>query len=900
VLERGTRLGAYTIDSAIGAGGMGEVYRATDTQLKRSVAIKILPPAVAVDVERVARFQREAEVLASLNHPNIAGIYGLERTAETIALVMELVEGPTLADRIERGAVPLDEALPIARQIAQALEAAHEQGIVHRDLKPANIKLRSDGAIKVLDFGLAKAVGVGDRVREVRLQPDLTASPTITTPAMTQAGMILGSAAYMSPEQARGKPVDRRADVWAFGAVLYEMLTGARAFQGEDVGEVLASVVKSDVDWSLLPADTPASVRTLLGRCLRKDSKQRLADAGAARLEIDDAIAAPSSAPAARVPLWQRAVFARVPILITIVAIALAAAIATSLRRPAPTPPPASSYARLALALPRGSELTDFPVVAISPDGAYVAYVASRGSVPELFLRPLNALDARTVVRMADAPALARAAAPFFSRDSQWLVFFSDGKLIKVSTTGGVMVPLAESPGGGGGTWGPDGSIVYTGPGRGLFQVSSAGGAPHPVWVPDQNSGDVLRYPEFLPGGDALLVTSNPRGTTSPDDSTIEILKIKTGERKALIQGGYAARYLPTGHLVYQRSGTMVAVGFDPGALQLKGTPVPVVEGVRQPFTGVGAFSCSESGTCAYVAGATLSQRTATLVDRSGVSRPLPLPPRSYSHPRFSPAGDKLVFWMNAVRCDLEIYDIARGSMTRLTSEGDNHSPIWTPDGLHVTYISNQPGVGGGRYDVYSKPANATRTAELLSKASQQLSATTPLAWSPDGSMLAFADRGDLWLLPKSGEPRPFMQTRFAETTPAFSPDGRWLAYASDESGRFEVYVQPFPQPGEKYSVSIDGGADPVWAKNGRELFFRNADRLMVVDVSSKSGFTATRPKVLFSGDYVRRSGWSDYDISPDGEHFIMINPGEQERPATEITVLLNWFDELKRRVPSR
>ena len=885
-LEGGTELGPYEIVSPLGAGGMGEVYRAIDTRLKRSVAIKILPPAVATDGDRVARFQREAEVLASLNHPNIAAIYGLERAGDTTALVMELIEGPTLADRVERGAIPIDEALPIARQIAAALEAAHEQGIIHRDLKPANIKLRPDGTVKVLDFGLAKAMEPASAVAA-----GLSMSPTITTPAMTQAGMILGSAAYMSPEQARGKPVDRRADVWAFGAVLYEMFTGVRAFQGEDVGETLAAVVKTDVDWSLLPADTPPSIRTLLRRCLRKDRSQRLGDAGAVRIEIEESLAAPESQPAARLPLWRRVVLLRVPVLAALVAVSLAGAIGARLRAPLSEARP-STPARLTLPMPRGTELSDYPVAAISPDGAQVAYVARRGNnVPELFLRPMNAFEARSIVRTDSG----RTTAPFFSPDGQWLAFFTDGKLKKVSTTGGVVVTLADVASGRGGAWGPDDAIVFEGAGRALFQISSNGGPARAIWTPDPKRGDVLRHPEILPGGKALLVTSNQAGAVSADDASIEVMTIDTGERRVLLQGGYAPHYLPTGHLLYQRSGALMAVRFDPTRLELGGPPVPVIEGLRQPFSGLGAFGCSVSGTCIYIAGGTLAQRTVTLVDRNGTSRPLPLPPKSYTHPRFSPHGDKIVFWMSSLRCDLEVYDIARGSTMRVTSEGDNHSPNWTPDGQRITYISNTQPTG---FELFETPVNGSQAPERLTRAAQQLTAVTPLSWSPDGQVLAFADRGDIWLLPRSGAPKPFVQSRFNETTPAFSPDGHWLAYVSDESGRSEVYVQPFPGPGEKYTISTDGGAQPMWARSGRELFFRNGDQMMSVSITTQPRFAAARPTVLFSGAYARSDGWVDYDVAPDGDHLLMINPGEQERPATEITVLLNWFDELKRRVP--
>jgi eukaryotic-like serine/threonine-protein kinase len=867
---------------------MGEVYRATDTRLKRDVALKILPESFATDADRLARFQREAEVLASLNHPNIAAIYGIEESQGTRALVMELVEGPTLADRIAQGPIPVDEALPIARQIAEALEAAHEQGIIHRDLKPANIKVRPDGTVKVLDFGLAKALEPAGA-----MSPSATASPTITSPAMmTGVGVLLGTAAYMSPEQARGKVVDKRSDIWAFGCVLYEMLTGRSAFQGEDIGDILASVVKTEPDWGPLPDSTPTNIRLVLRRCLRKDRRQRLADAGAVRLEIEEALTAPGPAPD-RQSQGRRTISAALACSIAVVAAAIGVGIGTWFHGPA-VPTESMPVARVTLPLSVGTELGGGQSVSISPNGTHVAYVASRGGgIPQIYIRPMNGVDARLFGGTEGA------AAPFFSPDGEWLAFFADGKLKKVSTTGGVVTVLADAEPQGG-SWGADDKIVFRSRGE-LVQISSAGGPTRRFSSENDNGGEAspraASFPELLPGGTAVVFTSG--GEDTIDERSIEVLRIDTGERKVLIQGGYRASYLPTGHLVFLRSGTVMAVPFDLDRLELSGEPVRVIEGVRQLFNG-GAFSCSRTGTCIYVAGGLITQRTVAFIDRAGASQPLPLAPQSYTHPRFSPAGDKVVFWIEQSRCDLAVYDIARGVLTRITSDGDNHWPVWTPDGREITYASRKALPPAG-YELFSRAADGSSAEERVSEVPQNLNALSALAWTRDGESLAFVLQGDIWLLPRRGEQKaqPILQSRFNETMPAFSPDGHWLAYVSDESGQQEVYLQPFPELGAKYRISTNGGTDPVWARSGRELFFRNSDQMMVVDVGTQPGLISATPRVLFSHSFAQAASRTSYDVSPDGRRFIVIEAGETESPARQINVVLNWFEELKRLVPT-
>ena len=634
-LTSGTRLGPYAITARIGVGGMGEVYRATDTTLDRQVAIKVLPESLASDAERIARFEREAKTLASLNHPNIATVYGFEKSSGVHALVMELVEGPTLADRIAKGAIPVDDALPIAKQIAEALETAHEQGIIHRDLKPANVKLRPDGVVKVLDFGLAKALEPTGA-----MSPGLSQSPTITTPAMTRAGMILGTAAYMSPEQARGKPVDRRSDIWALGCVLYEMLTGRHTFPGEDVTDILGAVLHKEPDWTALPETTSASIRTLLRRCLQKDKDRRSRDAAEIRLQIEETLTAPATeTPSVRkaappTPLLRRAMPL---VLASLVVGAIIAGLTVWNLRPTPVPRPIS---RLAVQLPPGDriEVSLRPLVAISPDGSHVVYAGSAAG-GQLNLRRLDSPEIRPI------PGTQGGSNPFFSPDGQWLGFFASQKLMKVALSGGPALTLCDALQVWGATWGPDDTIVFSGldaDGRSrLFEVPAAGGMPTALTQPASAGGAFGHaWPEFLPGGNTLLFTSAT--SNSMDNAQIEALNLESGERRVLVQGGTYPRYAPTGHLVYHRDGALMAVPFDPDRVEVTGAPAPVLEGVMSSLTaggvptgsGVAQFGFSRTGSLVYLAGgAQADERTLVWVDRTGAVEPLVAPPRAYVHP---------------------------------------------------------------------------------------------------------------------------------------------------------------------------------------------------------------------------------------------------------------------------
>ena len=875
----GTQVGIYKIAALLGKGGMGEVYRARDTRLDRDVAIKTLPEEFARDADRLSRFEREAKLLASLNHPNIGAIYGFEEAAGTRFLVLELVEGDTLADRLQHGAIPLEECLKLAIQISEALEAAHDKGVIHRDLKPANIKVTPDGKVKVLDFGLAKAFAPDES------NVNASNSPTLTM-AATQQGLILGTAAYMSPEQARGKNLDRRTDVWALGAVIYEMLTGKQAFQGEDVGDILATVVKTDPDWSHFPENTPDSIRTLLRRCLRKDRRQRLGDAGAVRIELEEALTSPASGTTSVDEPRRRSVFRVAVVLVGFVVIAAAFVIGTRPRNP-PVQQERANVARLNLSLPAGTELAASAAsVAISPDGTQVAFIGRRNGVQQLYLRRLDEFESQLLKDTNGAQA------PFFSPDGKWLGFFVAGKLKKLSTSGGVIEIITDADSSGG-SWGPDDTIVFAQKGE-LFGIPSTGGTPNRLETPNPDrTGSRSAYPELLPGGEAVLFNTATADISTADERSIEVLRIKTGERKTLIKGGYNPHYVATGHLIFLRSQALMAVPFDLDRLELAGTPVALVEGLSQGFGGA-VFTCSRVGSCVYIGGGAVTQRTIVFVDRAGGSQTLPLMPQNYSRPRFSPAGDKISFWIEQTRCDIFVYDIARNVMTRLTSEGDNHNPIWTPDGRQVTYVSRRSGNPASVF--MSKSVDGSSREQQLTDTA--LPPTAPLSWSPDGSVLAFANRGDIWLLPMSGqrEPRTFMESSFNETMPSFSSDGRWLAYTSDESGQRQVYVQQFPGPGAKYPISTNGGTEPRWARNG-ELFFRNRNQMMVVQVTTQPTFGASKPRVLFVASFSAQDG---YDVSTDGERFVMVDDGEQPNTTTQINVVLNWYEELKQRVPAR
>jgi eukaryotic-like serine/threonine-protein kinase len=902
----GQQLGSYEITALLGKGGMGEVYRARDTKLKRDVAIKILPGEFSLDADRLSRFQREAEVLASLNHPNIGAIYDVQQAEEMRFLVLELVEGETLEERIQRGPIPVKEALDVAKHICEALEAAHEKGVVHRDLKPANVKITPDGKVKVLDFGLAKAMDSGPA------STTLSNSPTLTI-AGTNAGLIIGTAAYMSPEQARGRPADQRSDVFAFGCVLYEMLTGRRAFTGDEVSDVLASVLAREPDMSLVQRNLNGQIPDLLRRCLDKDRKRRWYAVGDLRIEIEAIAAAPYALPIPAVqaakpqPLWVRAI----PVLVAaIVFSAIASVVTWNLKRTGP-----ANVLRFPLLLPEGQGFTSLGrhMLALSPDGTRLVYVANG----QLFLRSMAEMETRPI-----AGTNLAAQNPFFSPDGQWIGFYSgqDATLKKIAVTGGAPLMLCKVDNSFfSASWIGD-VIVFAQGGKGIMRVSANGGDPELVVA--IKPSEVADGAQLINGGRSLLFTlTTEQGSDRWDKAQTIVQSLSSGERKVILRGGSDARYLPTGHLVYAFAGTLLAVPFDVAKGQVQGGPLPILEGVMRSFnpaaqSAVAQFAFSPSGSLVFVPGPSLlsaSVQTLVFADRNGKVQTLALPPQPYMYPRISPDGKQL-----AVATDdgkegiVWIYDLKGGSsLRRLTFGGRNLFPIWTPDSQYITFQSDREGDRG----LFKQSADGSGSAERLIKA-EQGTAYEPEAWSPDGKILAFdlgrADDGIGTLSP--GAPKPSVLVDVPDSNqryPAFSPDGRWFAYTSSESSqRGEVYVQPFPPTGAKYQISTEGGRAPVWSRDGNQIFYQSfavagTSRLFAVEVRTQPAFTFGKPMPLAIEGITLPPPPThrNFDITPDGKQFIVVQASKSQSDTNQssipqINVVLNWFTELQQRVP--
>ncbi len=888
-LSAGDRLGPYEILTPLGAGGMGEVYRARDGKLHRDVAIKVLPEAVAQDAERLARFQREAQVLASLNHPHIAAIYGLEKVGNLEALVLELVEGETLAERIAAGPIPVDEVLAIARQIADALEAAHEKGIVHRDLKPANVKVTPEGKVKVLDFGLAKAL-TGDRS-----SPDQTHSPTLTA-AATQAGIVIGTAAYMSPEQARGKSVDKRADIWAFGAVLYEMLAGRKAFEGETVSDTLAAVLMRDVDWSALPAETPSSVRRVLRRCLDRDIRTRFRDVGDARVEMDEKT---EPAPAIAAPQGSKPAGARAAWLVAAI-LAVVAAAGWWRALSAPKPPPAARTA-FAVAIPPGDLIAydDTPILALSRDGRRLVYAAERSGARALFLRTLGDLEARPLEGTTGGRS------PFFSPDGQWVGFFSEGgKLKKAPVAGGPPQLICEGvTAQRGAVWADDETIILTADyAAGLSRVSARGGKLEPLTKVDTGKGDrTHRWPDLLPGGESVIFTiGSNKSPGNYDDGKIALLDRKSGQIRILLEGGSMARYCPPGYLLYVRSRSLLAVAFDLRRRQIVGEPFPVPEKIAgDPSSGIGYFAAAGDGSLVYVPGAAVaSESKLVLTDRQGAATELPLPPRQYRFPRFSPDGTRIAFSIGSGRgADDEVwtYQLSGGVLTRLTFSGGNFCPIWSADGMRLAYVSARA-VNEG---LYARSADGSGAEEWLFG---DFTARLPSDWSRDGKTLLFTHPSNqVWLAALKGpKAQSASDSHIIEPSAyggVFSPDDRWIAYASAVSGAVaEIFVQAADGSAAKWQLTTDGGQLPAWA--GNEIFFiQGGSRVRVIPVQSQPVFSAGKPETLFEGQFeLRTAPLRNYDVTKDGKRFVFVRGGS-DLGARELDVVLNWAKELGGRI---
>jgi serine/threonine-protein kinase len=887
-LVSGTRLGPYEVTAKLGQGGMGEVFQAEDTRLRRAVALKVLPTAFANDPVSLARFEREAKFLASLNHPNIAQIYGLEGAAPSpenpagvCAIAMELVEGPTLAERLAHGPIALDEALTIGWQIADALDAAHDKGIVHRDLKPANIKLAPDRRVKVLDFGIARSIDPGGDV----------------TRTLTSVDTIAGTPAYMSPEQVEGRPIDKRTDIWAFGVVLYEMLAGVRLFGGETMAATFRAVLTKEPDWTAIPPE----VRPLLRRCLERDPRHRLRDIGDARLLVAERISAVRRLPPPRLP-W---ILASVATAGMIAAVALVPS-QTSWDRP---------LMKLDVDLAASSARNPLVPAVVSPDGTHIAF-------------PVAGSDGRAIlaVRRLDQSASTQLAGtqeadqPFFSPDGRWLGFFAGGKLKKVSISGGTPVELCDASIARGGSWGDDGSIVAAlSNGTGLSRIPSAGGGPQPITT--TGPGDPThRWPQILPGARAVLFTGRTPSINIYEDASVEAVVLETGERKTLWRGGYFGRFLPTkgtrGHLAFISRGVLFAVPFDAQRLQIEGTPVPVIQDVgSDPGSAAGRFAFSDTGILLYRTGiGTLSWSVAEL-DGAGNTTPVIEAPGLYYSPRFSPDGRRLAVGIDTgTGPDLYVHDQQRGRMTRLTfSGGINADAVWSPDGTHIAYRARAERgmlIASVRADGGGEPVRLLARGTTIGDLSAD-------SFAPDGRHFMYSEidpdgRGDVWVLPldrsdpdhpKAGAPVPILQTPFNEHRPAFSPDGRWVAYSSDESGRHEVYVRAFEEllSGRqgRWQVSVEGGVKPMWSNDRRALFFVGFDgRIMRVEYGVTGRvFVPGKPEV-WSQTRLFDVGFTNLDLSPDGERFAILlePPGTAPPAAVHVTFLLNFFDELRRR----
>ncbi len=909
-LGSGTRLGPYEVVAPLGAGGMGEVYRARDTKLGRSVAIKVLPDELANDPDRSARFEREAKVLASLNHPHIATLFGMEEAAGRHFLVMELVEGETLAEQIACGPLAIEDVLKVALQIAEALEAAHEQGIIHRDLKPANVKITPDEKVKVLDFGLAKLVAPAD-VGAPSSGGSMSMSPTVTTPAMTRMGVIMGTAAYMSPEQAKGKPVDKRADIWAFGCVLYEMLTGKLAFEGTDVSETIASVIKSDVLWGALPAGTPRALQGLIERCLRKDTRLRMRDIGDVRVTLEELIARPeieapaphTSLPASSARVGRR----RLPWVVaaTVVLVAAGGAVGALWSRPPASQPAMQFSAEIGV---DASLMIDFgSSVVFSPDGKLVAFTAkpSTGGPQRLYLRRLDQLIATTLTGTEGAGDA------FFSPDGQWIGFFAAGKLKKISVAGGAAVTVANAPDDRGGAWAEDGTIVFAqgAPGSVLQRVSSDGGTPEPLTSLD---GEINhRWPQVLPGERAVLFTA-----TVGEGANIVLQPLPTGPKKVLQRGGHYGRYVPSGHMLYVQDATLFAAPFDLDRLEVVAQPIPILKGVANATNRGAQYSLSETGSLVYVPGATGNDEfVVQWMERSGKTQPLQTTNARYGTFRFSPDGDRMAIDIySQLPADIWMYELARDTMSRLTSDpAEDREPVFSPDGKTIAFASRRG--DGTTPNLYWQRSDGTGNPQRLTDSrNSQFSSS----WHVSGKFLAFGEqrpntKTDILILPvegdgasgwKSGKPWVFLESPFNEQEAIFSPDGNWLAYESDESGRDEIYVRPFPGPGGKWQISTAGGEFPLWSRNGKELFFRTADQRIWVATYAAVGnsFRAEKPRLWSEATLAERRSprTRNFDLHPDGQRFAVLQTAQSPAASKvdKVVFVLNFFEQLRRMAP--
>ncbi len=894
-LSPGTTLAQYEIIAPLGAGGMGEVWRARDTRLDREVAIKVLPEEFFEDKERETRFEREAKTLAAVNHPNIAAVFSFEEISGRFFLVQELLEGESLRATMSRGALPLKKALDVAIQVAEGLAAAHGKGIVHRDVKPENVFLAKDGHVKLLDFGLA-------RHDVSRRDAADTRAPTLA--AVSQKGVVLGTVAYMSPEQARGEAVDYRSDQFSLGTVLYEMLTGKRPFEGASPTETMAAIIREEPEpLTSLDPKLPAQVGWLVQRLLSKDPEERYAstkdlarELQSLRTHLSEAVSAPGIRPSEarplrrRIPLWSLGA-------VTAVAVAIGLFVGTRfLRRGLSSAP----FLSLTLSFPTDAA----PVagmanpLALSPDGRTLVYVGLRGDKQHLFVRPLDRDEIRPLAGTDDAVE------PFFSPDGQWVGYFGEGKLKKVALAGGSPVTLCEAPDERGGSWGADGTIVFgPSPSAGLWRIPASGGEPKLLLAGDPGKGERPLSPQILPDGENVLFQRARAG----EKSQAGVLSLRTGKERIVLEDVYSLLYLPTGHLLFARKGVLYAAPFSLQRLVTTGPPVPLIEDVftERKWRGGANLAWSREGTLVYIP-YRVPRRTLVWVDRKGAADPLPFPPGGYTAVSLSPDGARMaaISVGRAEEQSLLFGDFSRRTLTRSPVEGLFWRLAWTPDGKRVAFgaMSEEERKG---YRLLWQGADGDAPAEYLGTGTP-LQTEGPASFSPDGSVLLVQAYNlarpdavqETLVLPLAGErkPRPVIRTKSSVYGARFSPDGSWVAYASDEPGRYEIFVQPYPGPGPRWQISSDGGEQPRWAQSGRELFFRSGDKIMAVDVETKPTFRAKPPRPLFEGSHFI-SGDDTYEVAPDGR-FLMIKPDPDESGPAHVKVVTNWFEEVQRRVP--
>ncbi len=888
VVGPGRQIGPFRIEHELGRGGAGVVYLAHDTKLNRSVAIKSLPPEVKDNPKALSRFTREARVLASLNHPNIATIHEVREEAEGLSyLVLEYVPGQTLAERIVKKPLKLQEALTIALQIAEAVAAAHEHDVIHRDLKPGNIKITEEGKVKVLDFGLAKVVG---------------SEATDQQTTITEPGRVIGTPAYMSPEQARGQATDKRGDIWAFGCVLFEMLTATVPFKGETISDTLSNILQTNPDWQALPHSTPANILVLLRRCLEKNPCRRLRDIGDAGLEISETLNLPVTAsttisPAtikSRSKLWWLGIACSlVGLIVGIIAASLflSRSTAPSLSESSPAP-----TRRTVIRLPENQVLGIFhsttfglrqPAFALSPDGKRLVYVAHISGTTQLCERMMNQFEVRPIMGTEGASA------PFFSPDGQSVGFFAEEKLNRISLLGGEVVNICSSIAPKGGSWGSDGMIYFT-KGERLLRVPASGGEPESLGSESEIPG--AGYPQVLPGNKAVLISSK---------SGAMLYSLETGDKRILVRGGQHVRYVPTGHLIYVRAGAIEAVPFNLTTLEVAGRRIPILEGVLLDSgigsgQSVGQLAFSEEGLLVYAPGSDIRRSIPTWLDHQGNLEPLSMPARIYGTLKLSPDGKRLAILVHELQSNVYIYDVATGTGTKLTLEGENYYPLWTPDSRRIVFSRLRK--VDGQYDLLWALADGSGKPELLHSGPTRLA---PYSWSPDGKLLAVYDYlesrdiCDIFVLSLEGERilEPIIQTKYSKINPAFSPDGRWIAYSSNRDGKYQIYVRPYPTMDRVIPISREFGEEPVWSVSGDKLFYRNRSKWMVVSISTKPEFEAGTPEVVFEGPYVNVTGLS-YDVAPDGQRFLVLKPEYDDSQVRELHVVTNWFEELKRLVP--